>query len=464
MLAAVAVPAVATAKDTPAVAAAQFLAHEFTRLGDVYPSPTSPGNNDAGLMADALLGMHAAGVATPVQRRATAALRRNYFNATIVASGTLGKDLIVATEQGVDPRHWGTDSAGANIDLIARLRAAQADSGGFTDTSASGATTTSNVFSQALALIGEHRAGIGNPSAVAMLVRQQCPGGGFRLTVPKGEDGQTCGSDDQVSADTTAMGVWALTEVGGHATQVARAVHWLRSQQDPATGAFGTDPARPSQVNANSTGLAAMALARGGDSTAAARANGWLVGMQLPATTPVAAMAGAVVRGQGDLDAIDADPTAFWLKSSGADNLGKQDALRRATAQAVLGLAAATATAPPSQPAGHAPSHRPGRTDASTGGGSGHRPAGSTGNATADPPGRAPGAGRTARSAGPSGFATPEGFAVPERSATRSTTMRAAASHGSFFGSTAGIVTSALAGLLVAAAVALLLLRRRRSP
>ena len=69
--------------------------------------------------------------------------------------------------------------------------------------------------------------------------------------------------------------------------------------------------------------------------------------------------------------------------------------------------------------------------------------------ASSGAPGTPPGAGRAPRSTGPSALATPP--------------ARALSGHRSFFGSTPGIVLSALAGLLVAAAVALLLLCRRRS-
>lgn len=339
---ATALPAPAAGTRAPAaVAAAEFLAHEFTRLGDAYPSPTSPGNNDAGLMADALLAMHRAGVESAVQAKATAKLRANFFSATIVSSGVMGKDLIVAVDQGVNPRQWGKDSAGKNIDLVARLGAAQNSAGVFEDTSASGVRTPSNVFGQALAVIGLHKAGIGNSAGAATLVRQQCPGGGFRLNLPDSGATARCTSDAEVSADTTAMGVWALVEIGGHQSQVSRALGWLRAHQDPATGAFSADPKSPAQVNTNSSGLAAMALALGGDGKAASRATGWLAAMQVPESVPVPAMSGAIAKSQADLDAINRDAKAFWLKSSGADNLGKQDGLRRATAQALLGLAAA---------------------------------------------------------------------------------------------------------------------------
>ncbi|OAP20620.1 hypothetical protein A4R44_08650 [Amycolatopsis sp. M39] len=348
-------PAAETRAPEAAVAAAEFLAHEFTRLGDGYPSPASPGNNDAGLMADALLAMHRAGVEPAVQAKATAKLRANFFSATIVSAGVMGKDLIVALDQGVNPRQWGNDSAGKNIDLVARLGAAQNSAGVFEDTAASGTRTPSNVFGQALALIGLHKAGIGNSAGAATLVRQQCPGGGFRLNLPDSGATARCTSDAEVSADTTAMGVWALVEIGGHQPQVSSALGWLRAHQDPATGAFSADPKSPAQVNTNSSGLAAMALALGGDGKAASRATGWLAAMQVPGSVPVPAMAGAIAKSQADLDAINRDAKAFWLKSSGADNLGKQDGLRRASAQALLGLAAAVPDPAPPRPPGDPP-------------------------------------------------------------------------------------------------------------
>ncbi|MFB9930008.1 hypothetical protein ACFORO_33020 [Amycolatopsis halotolerans] len=468
---AAAVPAPAPGVAEPAVAAAEFLAHEFSRLGDGYPDPVSPGNTDAGLMADALLAMHRAGVEPAAQAKATAKLRAHFFSATIVSAGLTGKDLIVAVEQGVNPRQWGKDSKGDTIDLIARLGAAQGSAGAFEDTAVGGARTPANVFGQALALIGLHKAGIGNPAGKAVLLRQQCPGGGFRLNVPAGGETAQCASDTDASADTTAMGVWALVEIGGHRQQVARGLGWLRAHQDPATGAFSADPKTPAQVNTNSSGLAAMALALGGDGAAASRATGWLAAMQVPASVPVPAMAGAIAKSQTDLDAIALDAKAFWLKRSGADNVGKQDGVRRATAQALLGLSAAVPGPVPPRPPdnpppgtvlpGTVPPGSPGRGAPGPGLPGGRH----SGVLRTEPAGSAP---PTAAEAPASGSAGPVPSAQPVPSTTsppdqvgqaRALEPRPA----SFWAGPNGIAAAVLAGLLFAAGTFWLLVRRRGS-
>ncbi|MFC4082175.1 prenyltransferase/squalene oxidase repeat-containing protein [Amycolatopsis samaneae] len=336
VLATPAIPSSGAGASPAATSAAGFLAREFARLGHSYPSPIT-GNPDGGVIADALIGMHAAGMTGGEFTAATAALRKSFFNGALTASGFVAKYLMVATRAGVDPASWGTDSQGKPIDLVRRLESTMDENGRYRDLNAGSydpRRDASNVFSQSLAMIALHELGRTGDHAKALgyLLRQQCPGGGFRALPPPADPVAACADEKTVvDADYTAMGAWALAETRSDPAALAKAVGWLRAHQ-LADGSFKNRDGAPS---ANSTGLAALAFTKAGDVADAGRANGWLVSMQLPAGGAVPAMAGAVAASADAYLTIQRDPAGYW---AGA---GQQDQLRRATAQAVLGLSAA---------------------------------------------------------------------------------------------------------------------------
>lgn len=333
-----------SAAPAPAVRAADFLKRELVRLGYTFPAMT-PGTSDGGLVADALIGLHAAGQTGGEFTKATQKLRETSFSANIRTSGLIAKYLLVAVKAGVDPTAWGKDSAGQPVNLVQRL-AETLDANGryrnITSDPYDPARDTSNVFSQALALIAvnTHKPGADNRAAVDYLVRQQCPSGGFRPAPPPTNPNSACASNDPlVNVDYTAMAVWALAETGADRASLAKGLAWLRGNQRPDSG-FVAEGA----VNANSTGLAALALAKAGDTTNAGRAAGWLVSVQLPATPAVPTMIGAIAYNAEKYLEIRRNPAEFWGSPA------NQDQLRRSTAQAVLGLAAVNATHVPPPP------------------------------------------------------------------------------------------------------------------
>ncbi|WP_158884374.1 prenyltransferase/squalene oxidase repeat-containing protein [Amycolatopsis anabasis] len=334
----------ASAEISPqASAAAGFLKRELVRLGYTLPS-TNPKTSDGGLVADVLLGLHAAGETGDEFRRATQKLRETYFSAKIRTSGLTAKYLLVAVHARVNPRDWGNDSDGKPIDLVARLGETLDDNGRYRDLRPGAYDPKfdlSNVFSQSLALIAMHefdRSVARN--AVGYLLRQQCPSGGFRPAPAPGAVGSTCTAEEpNVGPDYTAMAVWALAETGANPAALNKGVAWLRQHQQANGGFVGEG-----MPNANSTGLGALALTRAGDRANAGRATGWLASMQLPADIAVPEMAGAIAYSADKYLEIQKDPAAYW---KGA---GPQDQLRRGTAQALLGLAATAPTAIPPRP------------------------------------------------------------------------------------------------------------------
>ncbi|OZM72061.1 hypothetical protein CFN78_16055 [Amycolatopsis antarctica] len=339
--------------------AAVFLERELTRLGHSFPS-TTPGTVDGGLVADTLIGLHAAGRTGETFSATTDKLRGTYYSATVRTSGLTAKYLMVARRAGVDPAEWGVDSAKQPVDLVARLAGTLDEGGRYRNLNAGPydpKRDLSNVFSQSLALIAMHEQnpGAGQEAAIRYLVRQQCPGGGFRAAPPSADVGSTCTSAEaNGGVDYTAMAVWALAETGGDPAALHEGLDWLRANQQD-DGGFVAEGAS----NANSTGLAALALTKAGERDAAGRAAGWMASVQAPADSAEPAVTGAVAYNAEKYLEMTRDPAAFWSGTS------RQDQLRRATAQAVLGLSATPPTdipAPPTDGDGGTPGPAPGGT------------------------------------------------------------------------------------------------------
>ncbi|MFC5288326.1 LPXTG cell wall anchor domain-containing protein [Actinokineospora guangxiensis] len=230
---------------------------ETTFDGTAYP--------DHGLTADVVLALNAAGSAQDFAAAATewlAANAKDYVGdgTTSAYAGAHAKLAIVAQAQGADPADFG------GVDLIGGLTALQAESGRFSDKSEYG--DFSNGISQSLAVLALHRSGGAPEAAVKYLVDAECEGGGFPLELEK----ETCAAD----VDTTGYAVQALAATGADVTS---ALTWLGEQQKDNGGFEGSGPT--AVVNANSTGLAATALAAGGDQTGADKAIAYLLKQQV---------------------------------------------------------------------------------------------------------------------------------------------------------------------------------------
>ncbi|TWP50726.1 terpene cyclase/mutase family protein [Lentzea tibetensis] len=257
---------------------------------------------DQGLTIDAIFAFASARVSDANAEKAITWLARPEITTGYVGSGTEAyagahaKLMLAALVKHKNPASFG------GVDLPAGLRGLLTPSGRFSDRSDFG--DFSNAFTQSLALLALDRTQAGAPApAVTFLAGTQCADGGFPLNFGQA----TCTSD----VDSTAMVVQALFATG-RATDAREGVAWLVTQQQ-ADGGFRAVANGP--TNANSTGLAAEALAKHRPA-AAAKGRAFLRSLQVGCTGPAA-----------DRGAVAHDASGFNPATA-----------PRATAQAILGL------------------------------------------------------------------------------------------------------------------------------
>ncbi|WP_018222078.1 prenyltransferase/squalene oxidase repeat-containing protein [Salinispora pacifica] len=326
-------------------AAASWLADEFT--DGVLPSPFNPETEDWGLTIDGLLALSATGVDPSTRQAATAQIAANVraYNSwdnwspkDVTDGGATAKLLYAASASSADP----TDFGGYDLraETLSMIAGADTDHqrGRLTNRPAAQAgLAPSNTFDQSFAVLGLTRSGGVPQDVVDFLIRQQCAAGGFRL-YPDTADGPSPSCDDQPDAtldvDSTAMAVQALLSAAengaaGAAAAAAAGADWLVSQQH-TDGSFGGSGPTTGK-NSNSTGLAGQALAAAGRDPEATEAAVALAALQL-----TAANGGAATAEAGAI-AYDADGLAGAVEKGLGDN--SRDEWRRATAQALLGLA-----------------------------------------------------------------------------------------------------------------------------
>ncbi|GIJ39800.1 prenyltransferase/squalene oxidase repeat-containing protein [Micromonospora andamanensis] len=320
--------------------AATWLAGEYT--DGVLPGPFTP--EDWGLSIDGVIALAATGVASSTRQAATAQIAahvRSYNSYDdwgiegFTDGGATAKLLYVASAAGADP----TDFGGWDLraETVALIAAADTDHQHGRITSRTTEATgpdPSNTFDQSFAVLGLARSGGAPQETVNFLVRQQCTAGGFRL-YPDADGAPSPSCDTQANAtldvDSTAMAVQALlaTDAAGADEAAQRGADWLVAQQR-ADGSFGGS-GPTSGPNSNSTGLAGQALAAAGRDAEAARAAESLAALQLTTANggAAAADAGAIAYASDALTEAVADGIADTFR----------DQWRRATAQALLGLA-----------------------------------------------------------------------------------------------------------------------------
>ncbi len=268
LLLATLVPGVALAQTAPEDAVPTAAGHLADALVDGERIETTFGGvtyPDQGLTADVLLALAGSGVAADRIEAAADWLdgQAGAYTGTAfgdVYAGSVAKLLIVTSATSRVPTMGG-------VDLVATLTATEDADGRFRDASEFG--DFSNVITQSLAVIALVRAADVAPSTAAVdyLAGQACDDGGF----PEQLDPETCTSD----VDATGFAVQALL-AAGRDTVAGDAVQWLLDEQ-AADGGFGGAQSGP---NANSTGLAAVALSAAGETQAAAVARTFLVGLQ----------------------------------------------------------------------------------------------------------------------------------------------------------------------------------------
>lgn len=272
--------------------------------------------DDLGMTIDAVLGMTASGTGGDASAAATDYIVANagtyYGTGDEVYSAATAKLLTFASARNLNPRDVG------GVDLVAKLRSLEQSTGQFADQSQWG--DYSNTLGQSFALIGLERAGV-NPSSASVdfLLQQQCDDGGFSLQYTDG-----CVSDP----DATSLAVQALGAIGGQGAAVQEAADFLIARQD-ANGGIGGG-ATTEGINANSTGLAAVALGVAGRDAARAAAVDYVRSLTFGCDTP--ALTGAIAYNQADFDAAVAQ---------GAD-ARPDGTITRTTTQAIMALTNST--------------------------------------------------------------------------------------------------------------------------
>ncbi len=318
--------------------------------------PGQFGSPDYGLSIDALLSLDLLGVqagAVDDIADALAADPQAYISGEAFGdtgstyAGATAKLAVGAVTAGRDPESFG------GVDLLERLRGTVAtegpEAGRASDVSTYGdfSNTLGQTFAvRALVDAGDDLA----VDAIDYLLKQQCADGSFRIgmfaeAVP--DDPSTdyddsvapidreCGDpttagDDVVSYDATALAVTALVEAED------AGIDGLGDAIDAGAGALADAQAADGGLqddgvaNANTTGLAALALADAGDVDAATRAAEFVATLRVPddAKGALADERGAIAF---DENAFDAARTAGLPES--------RDQWRRATAQAAGALA-----------------------------------------------------------------------------------------------------------------------------
>ncbi|ASW55375.1 prenyltransferase/squalene oxidase repeat-containing protein [Plantactinospora sp. KBS50] len=324
-------------------AAATWLAGEYT--DGALPGPF--GGQDWGLTIDGVIALAATGAATPTRQAATAQVAahvRSYNSYDdwgiegFTDGGATAKLLYVAAAAGADPTDFGGyDLRAETLSLVAPA-GADDQAGRITSrTTPDSGPDASNTFDQSFTVLGLARSGDVPQDTVDFLVRQQCTAGGFRLYPDAGgAPSPSCDAEPGaiLDVDSTAMAVQALLAAAAQgaagAADAARAgADWLAGQQH-ADGSFGGS-GPTTGANSNSTGLAGQALAAAGRDTEAARAAAALRALQLSAA------GGGAAAGDAGAIAYNADGLAAAVAGGIGDN--DRDQWRRATAQALLGLA-----------------------------------------------------------------------------------------------------------------------------
>ncbi|KWV31665.1 cell wall anchor protein [Micromonospora rifamycinica] len=343
-----AVPLAGVAAPAPADAAAardatSWLAGEFA--DGTLPGPYA--GQDWGLTIDGIIAMSATGGSAPTRQAATgqvAAHVRSYNSYDdwgiegFTDGGATAKLLYVASAAGADPTDFGGyDLRAVTLSLLAGADAGHQRGRITSRTTADSGPDASNTFDQSFAVLGLARSGDLPQDTVDFLVRQQCAAGGFRL-YPDTADGPSPSCDEQPGAtldvDSTAMAVQALLAAAdagatGASDAARRGADWLVGQQH-ADGSFGGS-GPTTGANSNSTGLAGQALAAAGRDSQAAQAAHAVAGVQLTAANGGAAA--------GDAGAIAYHAESFTSAVTAGITDTDRDQWRRATAQALLGLA-----------------------------------------------------------------------------------------------------------------------------
>lgn len=230
---------------TPATKAGTWLASQFTN--NTYYTSTWTGAADVSGTADAVLGLLASGVGQETAKNADAWLKTKA--AGLTSPGQIARLSIVASAMGDNPSSYG------GVNLTAKVQAAVAAKGG----------DLGDPYSDALAVIALHRAGVGVPeSLVTGLEKRQAASGVFFF-------GTVGGTDYFEDGDSTGLALAALQQLPGTGASVSKATAWAKANRKAAGYWDSFSPV-------NTTGLVGSALRAGGSDVSASVT--WMIGQQ----------------------------------------------------------------------------------------------------------------------------------------------------------------------------------------
>lgn len=130
--------------------------------------------------------------------------------------------------------------------------------------------TYDGVWRQSLALIAQSRVDVQPATgAIDWLAGQQCADGAFAAF--RADPAKACDAKTMVDTNSTGAAVQGLAAVGGHESEIGKAVTWLKSVQNK-DGGWGYTPGGAS--DANSTSVVIGALDAAGDKPAEVRKDG----------------------------------------------------------------------------------------------------------------------------------------------------------------------------------------------
>jgi hypothetical protein len=291
--------------------------------------------DDLGLTMDTAMSLVAvgghAGTVASIRSAMDSRITETYDSFGTTYTGSAAKAAVYDRLVGGDPTDVGgtdlvkvvEDNTAATAPIVGKI---QNVNDSFGDT---------NTFGQAFAARALAEAGSDQTAAVqAFLLEQQCDAGFFRLNPTSDESAsdQTCqgayGTDASApDNDATSMAMLQLealtTKSDAVKASIAAARGWLLDEQQP-NGSFGGGPST-SASNANSTGLAGMALAGVGETAAAKAAAIWVRSLQADevgkCTSKLSEETGAIAYDAGTVtdgraDGITPGTKDRWLRTT----------------------------------------------------------------------------------------------------------------------------------------------------
>jgi hypothetical protein len=275
-------PPASAADAKPGIAAGNWLVSQTSTNGNLLPGEFGP---MYGPSIDAALSLHELGGYATEEAAITAALASG-INSYVTGeafgdpgshyAGPLGKAIVLAQVQGQDPTNFGGENLINELEVLVATKTPL--TGRIRDVSTFG--DFANVIGQsfaarALTVAGSNKAA----SARKFLVAQQCPAGWFRESFSKKKAAnQSCrvGKTSQPSVDATALAVLNMAPVKKtdkrYRQALGKAKTWLIAEQQ-ADGSW--------EKNANSTGLATLALATLNNRSDVAQGARWLRSVQI---------------------------------------------------------------------------------------------------------------------------------------------------------------------------------------